>query len=121
MDGIWFYDRADNSGSQAWARAETFGDWLLYSGRGQRVARGTFPELNQPGDKFPGGAVRELRKGDVIGYGKRSYSEHIAIVVGSDSKGYPLVNAHNVDRYHCPWDLGYDKKTVFHLYRVNDN
>lgn len=120
MDGIWYYDRKDKSGSQAWVRAEAFGDWLLYSGRGQRVARGTFPELNQPNDKFPRGAVRELQKGDVIGYGEKGYSAHLAIVVGSDSKGYPLVNAHNVDRYHSPWDMGCDKTTVFHLYRIND-
>lgn len=118
MDYIWFYDRKDNSASQAWARAETFGDWLLYSGRGQRVERGTFQELNQPTSKFPKGAIRELQKGDVIGYGERGYSEHLAIVVGSDSRGYPLVNAHNVDRYHCPWDLGCDKDTIFHLYKI---
>jgi len=23
--------------------------------------------------------------------------------------GYPLVSSHNVDRYHCPWDMGYDR------------
>ncbi|MCL6634628.1 MAG: amidase domain-containing protein [Peptococcaceae bacterium] len=120
MDGIWFYDRGSASGSQAWVRAESFGDWLVYSGRGRRLARGTFPELNQPGGKFPRGAVRELQKGDVIGYGERGYSEHLAIVVGCDSRGYPLVNAHNVDRYHCPWDMGCDRSTVFHLYRIND-
>lgn len=118
MDGIWYCDSKDKSGSEAWLRAEAFGDWILYSGRGQRVDRGTFPELNQPSAKFPQGSVRELQKGDVIGYGEKSFSKHLAIVVGSDSKGYPLVNAHNVDRYHCPWDMGYDKLTVFHLYRI---
>jgi len=120
MDGIWYYAQEDNSGSQAWVRAESFGDWLLYSGYGRRVARGTFPELNQPGAGFPRGAVRELQKGDVIGYGERGYSEHMSIVVGCDSKGYPLVNAHTVDRYHCPWDMGNDKTTVFHLYQIHD-
>lgn len=120
MDGLWYYDRQENDGSQSWVRAESFGDWLLYSGRGRRLARGTFPELNQPGSEFPRGASRELAPGDIIGYGKMGYSRHLAIVVGTDSQGYPLVNAHNVDRYHCPWDMGYDKATVFHLYQVND-
>ncbi|NPV74013.1 MAG: amidase domain-containing protein [Pelotomaculum sp.] len=120
MDGIWYYDYRENSGSQAWVRAESFGDWLVYSGRGRRIAGGTFPELNQPSAAFPRGAVRELRIGDVIGYGKRAYSEHLAIVVGHDSKGYPLVNAHNVDRFHCPWDMGCDKTTFFHLYSIYD-
>lgn len=119
MDGIWYYDRADNSGSYAWVQADSFGDWVMFSGCGQRVARGTFSVLNSPGEKFPRGAVRELREGDVIGNGEKSFSKHLAIVVGYDSKGYPLVNAHNVDRYHCPWDLGYDKTTVFHLYQIN--
>lgn len=121
MDDLWYYDRKENAGSQSWVRAESFGDWLLYSGRGRRLARGTFPELNQPTSKFPRGAIRELAPGDIIGYGESGYSRHLAIVVGTDSQGYPLVNAHNVDRYHCPWDMGYDKATVFHLYQVNDH
>ncbi|MDF9407992.1 amidase domain-containing protein [Pelotomaculum isophthalicicum JI] len=117
MDDNWFYNLNEGAGSQAWVRAETFGDWLVYSGWGQRLARGTFQELNTPGEKYPRGAVRELQKGDVIGYGKIGYSAHMAIVVGYDSKGYPLVNSHNVDRYHCPWDMGYDKSTIYHLYK----
>jgi len=119
MDGNWFYDWKEGAGSQAWVRAETFGDWLVYSGRGRRLARGTFQELSTPNEKYPLGAVRELQKGDVIGYGKTGYSAHMAIVVGYDSQGYPLVNSHNVDRYHCPWDMGYDKTTVYHLYKIN--
>jgi len=118
MDGNWFYNRNEGAGSQAWVRAETFGDWLVYSGWGRRLARGTFEELNTPNEKYPRGAVRELQKGDVIGYGKMGYSAHMAIVTGYDSQGYPLVCSHNVDRYHCPWDMGYDKSTVYHLYKI---
>lgn len=122
LDGSWYYciDQDGFSGSQAWLRAPDFCDWLLYGGRGQRIAWGTFPELNRPSKKFPSGAVRELQKGDVIGYESDGYIEHVAIVVGTDSKGYPLVNSHSVDRYHCPWDMGYDKATVYHLFRIND-
>lgn len=120
MDDLWYYDRRENAGSQSWVRAESFGDWLVYSGRGRHLTRGTFPELNEPGSQFPRGAIRELMPGDIIGYGKMGYSRHLAIVVGTDSQGYPLVNAHNVDRYHCPWDMGYDKATIFHLYQIND-
>lgn len=122
MDGVWYYryDRDSGSGSQAWVQAESFTEWLLYSGRGQRIARGTFPELNNPGAKFPQGAVRELRKGDVIGYEEKGHIEHFAIIVGTDAKGYPVVDAHTVDRYHCPWDMGCNKTTVFHLFRIKD-
>jgi len=122
MDGAWYYrhDREGGSGSLAWVQAEAFAEWLSYSGRGQRIAWGTFPEMNQPDAKFSCGAVRELQKGDVIGYEENGYIEHFAIVVGTDSKGYPVVNAHTVDRYHSPWDMGCDKTTVFHLFRIND-
>lgn len=121
LDGGWFYciDQDGFSGSQAWVRAQDFCDWVQYCGRGKLVARGTFPELNNPTKNFPSGAVRKLRKGDVIGYGQENLIEHVAIVVGWDSQGYPLVNSHTVDRYHCPWDMGYDKTTVFHLFQIS--
>jgi hypothetical protein len=118
MDGSWFYDFKEGAGTQAWVRADIFGDWLVYSGHGRHLIRGTFPELNTPTEKYPHGAVRELRKGDVIGYGKKNHSAHMAIVTGYDSQGYPLVCSHNVDRYNCPWDMGYDRSTVYHLYKV---
>lgn len=124
MDGAWFYlrDRRGGEGSQAWVRAHTFADWIIYNGRGKRAARGNFCEVNNPTSEFPAGAIRDLQKGDVIGYGKRGgYVEHLAIVVGKDSKGYPLINSHSVDRFHCPWDIGYDKTTIFHLLKINDN
>lgn len=120
MDCAWYYrhDRRGGSGSRAWVQTEAFASWLLYSGRAERLARGAFDELNRPGTKFPRGAVRELQTGDVIGYEEKGHIEHFAIVVGIDSHGYPLVNAHTVDRYHCPWDMGWDRRTVFHLFRI---
>jgi len=122
MDGAWYcrYDREGGSGSRAWVQAEAFADWLLSNGWGQLLARGAFPEMNQPGSKFSRGAVRELLKGDVIGYEEKGYIEHFAIVVGTDSKGYPVVDAHTVDRYHCPWDMGCDKTTIFHLFQIKN-
>ena len=121
LDGGWFYhfDQDGFSGSQAWVRAQNFCDWVQYSGRGTLVASGTFPELISPTKKYPRGAVLELNIGDVIGYGLNGEIEHVAIIVGWDSQGYPLVNSHTVDRYHCPWDMGYDKKTIFHLFQIN--
>jgi hypothetical protein len=74
--------------------------------------------LIKPAQKQPAGVIGELKKGDVIGYGTDGDIEHVAIVVGWDSKGYPLVNSHTVDRYHCPWDMGYDQKTIYYLYQI---
>ncbi|MGQ9531396.1 MAG: amidase domain-containing protein [Desulfotomaculales bacterium] len=122
MDGAWYYrrDRWGGSGSRAWVQTEAFARWLLDGGRARLVARGTFPELNGPNAKFPRGAVRELQKGDVIGYEEKGRIEHFAIVVGTDTHGYPVVNAHTVDRYHSPWDMGWDRQTVFHLFQIHD-
>lgn len=120
LDGSWFYtiDQDGFSGSEAWVRADSFCSWLQYSGRGRLIAKGTFPELIKPTKESPAGAVGEVKKGDVIGYGIGGEIVHIAIVVGWDSNGYPLVNSHTVDRYHCPWDMGYDKKTIYYLLQV---
>jgi len=121
MDGTWYYryDRRGGSGSRAWVQTEAFASWLLYQGRARCLARGTFNELNGPDKKYPRGAVRELQPGDVIGYEEKGHIEHFALVVGTDSHGYPLVNAHTVDRYHCPWDMGWDKRTVYHLFHIS--
>jgi hypothetical protein len=120
LDGSWFYnfDEKGFNGSQAWVRADSFCNWLQYSGHGRLLAQGTFPELIKPAQKQPAGVIGELKKGDVIGYGTDGDIEHVAIVVGWDSKGYPLVNSHTVDRYHCPWDMGYDQKTIYYLYQI---
>lgn len=118
MDGTW-YSRGGN-GSLAWVRTVSFAQWLTYCGRASKLTKGTFQELNQPNDKYRAGAIRELAPGDLIGYEEKGRIQHFAIITGFDSKGYPLVNAHTTDRFHCPWDMGWDKKTVFHLYKMKD-
>lgn len=118
MDGSW-YCRGSH-GSAAWVRTVSFAHWLIYSGRATKLAKGTFNELNRPGDKFKAGAIRELRPGDIIAYEEKGEIQHFAMVTAVDSSGYPLINAHTTDRYHCPWDMGWDRKTVFHLFRLRD-
>lgn len=61
LDNTWYYrfDPEAGSGSRAWVRAQSFANWLLSSRRGQRIARGTFQEINQPSAKFPRGGLPE--------------------------------------------------------------
>lgn len=122
MDSVWYYryDGRGGCGSTAWVQTDSFAFWLLSGGRAVRLAKGTFPEVGLPGPKFPRSAVRELQAGDLIAYEEKHDIQHFAVVTGFDSRGYPLVNAHTADRYHCPWDIGWDHTTVFHLFRIKE-
>ncbi|MBU3127822.1 amidase domain-containing protein [Clostridium tagluense] len=119
FDSIWQctykkYGGAD--GSSAWVNADAFKNYLLYSGRGKLLGKGTFNQLISPLPGYPCGAMQKLDIGDLICYAKGSDIDHFAIVTGFDSHGYPLVNTHTIDRYHVPWDLGWgDKNINFYL------
>lgn len=105
----WNYQR---EGTKAWVNAEAFKDYMLYSGRASLLARGTYNEVLK--------ASYELLPGDFIAYEKKGEVAHISIVTGTDSRGYSLVNSHNVDRYRVPWDLGWSGPgTRFWLVRVH--
>lgn len=118
MDGTWYCRKGE--GSLAWVRTTSFAQWLTASGNATKLTAAPFVELNQPNEKYPRSAIRELSPGDLIGYEEKGRIQHFAIVTGYDSKGYPLVNAHTTDRFQCPWDIGWDKNTIFHLYKMND-
>ncbi|MHB9146389.1 MAG: amidase domain-containing protein [Symbiobacteriia bacterium] len=117
MDGSWYYR---GSGSTAWVQTDTFARWLRYSGKARLVARGKYAEVAQPNEKFARGAVRELQLGDVIAFDEKNDVQHFSVITAFDSKGYPLVNAHTADRYHSPWDLGWDKSATFWLFHLID-
>ncbi len=99
-------------GSRAWVNAQGLKDYLLYSGRGSQLARGKYPDVYK--------AAFDLRPGDIIAYAYKGDVSHISIVTGQDSKGYPLVNSHNLDRYRVPWDIGWNTNSYsFYLIHVN--
>lgn len=101
------------------ANADGFKDYLIYSGKGSEIKKGTFKELALPQTNFPNGVVDKLDLGDLICYAKGKNMDHFAVVTGWDSHGYPLVNSHTTDRYHVPWDLGWgDKNIFFHFIHV---
>ncbi|HHV62416.1 MAG TPA: amidase domain-containing protein [Firmicutes bacterium] len=113
-DWTWYYrcSPLGGGGSRAWVQTESFANYLIYSGRARRIARASWQDIIRQG------VINELREGDLIGYEEKGRIEHFAIVTGRDSRGYVLVNSHTADRYHVPWDLGWDRQTIFWLLQV---
>jgi hypothetical protein len=122
FDGTWnttYRKYSGSDGSSAWVNADAFKNYLIYSGRGKVLGKGTFKDLISPLPDYPCGAIQKLDLGDVICYAKGRDIDHFAIVTGFDSHGYPLVNTNTIDRYHVPWDLGWgDKNINFYLIHV---
>ncbi|MFZ5825223.1 MAG: amidase domain-containing protein [Bacillota bacterium] len=108
-DWIWRHDKA---GSTCWVNAQSFVRYLTSSGRAALLARGTYPKVV--------GALSRLEPGDIIGYQLKGTITHVSIVTGKDSAGVPIVAAHTADRFRNPWDLGWDKKTVYWILHLRD-
>jgi hypothetical protein len=107
--GGWNYDK---DGNHAWLNAQSFKDYLIYSGRGSVIVYGTYDKVLKLSYK--------LLPGDIIAYEKNGKVAHNSVVTGADSRGYTMVNSHNTDRFKVPWDLGWsDKGIKFWLIRVN--
>ncbi|MGE5494260.1 MAG: amidase domain-containing protein [Burkholderiales bacterium] len=108
--GGWTY--SGNSGSRAWCNASGLANYLIWSGRGYQLIKGTYNKVYKEAYK--------LIPGDVIAYQEKGKVVHNAIVTAADSKGYPLVNTHTTDRYHVPWDLGWNDSDIkFILIKMN--
>ncbi len=108
--GAWNYARGGTS--RAWGNAQGFKDYLIYSGRGSLIARGTYSQVYK--------SAYKLLPGDVISYQEKGKIVHTVVVTGADSRGYPMVNSHTVDRYRTPWDLGWNDSDIkFWLIRVH--
>ena len=106
----WNYNNRD--GTKAWVNAQGFKNYILNSGRGSLICKGSYEETYKES--------YNLRPGDFVAYEKGGRITHVSTVTGMDSKGYPLVTCHNTDRLLVPWDLGWSNKTIrFHLIRVH--
>jgi hypothetical protein len=94
-------------GSFAWIKARGLKDYLLYNGKGSLIVSGKYEDVYK--------LAYELLPGDMIFYATKGKVSHVSVVTGIDSKGCPLVNSHNLDRYRVPWDIGWntDKITYF--------
>ena len=109
-NSIWNYNNRD--GTKAWVNAQGFKNYILNSGRGSLICKGSYEETYKKS--------YNLRPGDFVAYEKGGRITHVSTVTGMDSKGYPLVTCHNTDRLLVPWDLGWSNKAIrFHLIRVH--
>ena len=109
-NSIWNYNNRD--GTKAWVNAQGFKNYILNSGRGSLICKGSYEETYKES--------YNLRPGDFVAYEKGGRITHVSTVTGMDSKGYALVTCHNTDRLLVPWDLGWSNKTIrFHLIRVH--
>lgn len=118
-DSIWYYDYSSpKGGSRAWVETDAFAAHLTESGMARLLARGSFRDVQAPTSRFPRGALGELEPGDIIAYEEKGEIQHFALVTAKDPSGYLLVNTHTADRYHVPWDLGWDKNTIFWIFKI---
>lgn len=108
-NSVWNYDKGGNI---VWIKAYNLTHYLLNSGRASRIAVGNFENVYK--------AAYKLQPGDIVAYEEKGDIKHVSVVSGYDSKGYPLVNCHNIDRYRVPWDLGWNNEGVkYWLVRVH--
>lgn len=97
-----------NDGTKAWVNAQAFKNYMVHSGRGSYIAKGSYKKVYK--DAY------QMRPGDFVAYEKKGRITHISTVTGLDSKGYPLVTCHNTDRLLVPYDLGWSNQNIiFHL------
>jgi hypothetical protein len=115
----WNYDERRGEGSRAWSNAEGLRDYLDGSGRADIFAGGRYADVTRPTLRHPQGAARDLQLGDLITYIERGTAVHSGLVVGFDERGVPLVDTHTSDRYHVPWDLGWDRTTRYLFWHVH--
>ncbi len=93
---------------------------LRYTGKADLVAKGDFATVWRIAAGKPDGFRSFVRPGDVLAYQYKDKMAHVALITGFDSRGYPLGNSHTADRYHVPFDLGWDRKTIYWFVQMRD-
>lgn len=99
-------------------RVDALAGHLRHTGLANLVKRGEFRTLWKEAKANPDGFAPWITTGDLIAYQEKGKLEHFAIVTGFDSAGYPLVNSHSADRFRVPFDLGWDRRTVYWLFHI---
>jgi len=115
----WRYG-ARSGGSVSWVRTDQFKSFVLHSGYGRLVARGTYADIMKNAERTKNASFHGMLPGDLIAYEMDGDIDHFAVYMGLDDNGYPLVNCHTADRYRAPFDLGWDKNTRYWLIHMID-
>lgn len=122
----WYYDYPTKTGSIAWVRASSLVAFLTNHPGGENYdyawewGKGSYSHVTDPTPDYPNGLIWHMYKGDVMGYDlvNDPLPDHTALVAAYDGANYPLVNAHNADQYHAPWDLGRGPQATYYLLRM---
>lgn len=114
----WAWNARSHEGTVAWLNAPALVRYFQHVGRMTLFAEGTMPALLRGSGKTSA-AIKRLRPGDLIAYWEGGRVVHMAIVVGYDVDGYPVVVSHSADRFREPWDLGWDRTTRFLFFHVH--
>lgn len=104
-DWSWRAAGRPKEGGPNWINAQSFTRFMLNSGRASLLGRGTYPTVAKQ--------VSRLEPGDIVAYQRKGEITHVSVVTGRDAGDVPVVAAHTADRWRNPWDLGWDKETVF--------
>lgn len=107
-----------HGGTDTWINASRLAQYLRRSGRATMYAEGSMTDMLSK-DSRGVDPLSQLRLGDLIGYFETGRVVHMAVLVGFDADGYPLVVSHSADRYRVPWDLGWDRNTRYLLFHVH--
>lgn len=99
-------------------RVDSLAGHLQYTGLANLVRRGEFNALWKEAKSQSEGFAAWVTLGDLVAYQEKGKLEHFGVVTGFDSAGYPLINSHSADRFHVPFDLGWDRKTVYWLFHI---
>ncbi|QYF82148.1 amidase domain-containing protein [Brevibacterium sp. PAMC21349] len=116
MNQGWHY--TNRNVSKSWVHTDSFYEYLIKSDYGKEIGGGFYDDIASESVGRQS-LISSLQPGDLIAYEEKGDIVHFSIVVGKDNQGYQLVNSHTADRYHVPWDLGWDVSTRFHLIQIH--
>lgn len=120
QDSNWYYKVSDNghTGSNTWINSKALVNHLISTNTGTKAFSGNYKDflhaLNSPSKDF-----QDINIGDLILYEISPSNYYISIITDFDSKGYPLISSHSINRYNVPFDLGYtNDKIIYTLIHI---
>ena len=109
MNANWYHAPADIVRNITWTYASSLKSYLeKYCGKAVTIYKDSSKNTGyRDSNKKEIDPKTTIRPGDAVFYYWKGGSRygHAAICVGYDSKGEPIVNAHNSDRHHLNWTL----------------
>ncbi len=109
MNANWYHAPADIVRNISWTYASSLKSYLeKYCGKAITIYKDSSKKTGyRDSNKKEVDPKTTIRPGDAVFYYWKGASRygHAAICVGYDSKGEPIVNAHNGNRHHLSWTL----------------